>query len=99
MHGKQALGETFVGLSDDVNSIFWNPAGLINIRNFEVTIAGALLCGNIYHGFLWICKKIDKKNSLGIGGIYLGMDEMKGYDRDGNPKSNYTANELAIILQ
>lgn len=38
--GARALGmgEAFVALADDVNCLYWNPAGLTQIRNHEVSM-------------------------------------------------------------
>lgn len=37
-----AMGETFAGVADDVNSIYWNPAGLAGLERREATLTHAL---------------------------------------------------------
>jgi hypothetical protein len=34
-----ALGQTFVGIADDINCLFYNPAGLAQIKNMEIPVA------------------------------------------------------------
>jgi long-subunit fatty acid transport protein len=29
------MGGAFVGITDDVSSVFWNPAGLVHVRNYQ----------------------------------------------------------------
>ena len=36
-----AMGETFAGVADDVNSIYWNPAGLAGLERREATLSHA----------------------------------------------------------
>ncbi|OGS20711.1 MAG: hypothetical protein A3J83_00030 [Elusimicrobia bacterium RIFOXYA2_FULL_40_6] len=33
-----AMGECFTGLSNDINAIFWNPAGIYNVKNRELNM-------------------------------------------------------------
>jgi len=32
----EALGGAVVGLADDASSVFWNPAGIVQVKNVEV---------------------------------------------------------------
>jgi len=49
-----ALGESFTGVADDINSLYWNPAGLAEIQQFEASVSGAALYEDIFYGFLGI---------------------------------------------
>jgi hypothetical protein len=33
----RAMGSAFVGVADDANAIYWNPAGMIMVSRFEIT--------------------------------------------------------------
>ncbi len=37
---SSAMGGAFVGLADDYSAVHWNPAGISQIRGFEVTVSG-----------------------------------------------------------
>ncbi|UCF06166.1 MAG: hypothetical protein JSV33_03820 [bacterium] len=39
----RAMGSAFVGVADDVNAVYWNPAGITHIERFEVTGCRTLL--------------------------------------------------------
>jgi hypothetical protein len=34
-----AMGEGFIGLSDDATACYWNPAGLAQLNNFETFLS------------------------------------------------------------
>ncbi|MBM3314541.1 UPF0164 family protein, partial [candidate division WOR-3 bacterium] len=34
-----AMGEAFAGLASDVNSLFWNPAGLATVLNTQIVVS------------------------------------------------------------
>ncbi len=91
-----ALGESFTGVADDINSLYWNPAGLAEIQQFEASVSGAALYEDIFYGFLGLGKKVSDTGGLGLGVMYLGMDKMSGFDAFGNPASAYTAHDLSI---
>ncbi len=39
----RAMGSAFVGVSDDVNAVYWNPAGITQIGRFELTGCTSML--------------------------------------------------------
>ncbi|MBU4256860.1 MAG: PorV/PorQ family protein [Elusimicrobia bacterium] len=90
-----ALGEAFVGVSDDINAVYWNPAGLANLKNPEASFNGALLYESIYYGSIQGAERLFQ-GTAAISFVYLGMDEMKGYDNAGNSISDYTADDKCL---
>ena len=72
-----AMGETFVGIADDVNAIYWNPAGLNYIVGSEMTAMHALWFEDITFSFIGYCRPfLSGKIGLGlniIGVIILGF--------------------------
>jgi long-chain fatty acid transport protein len=36
-----AMGGAFIGLADDYSAVYWNPAGITQIKGMEVTVTGA----------------------------------------------------------
>jgi hypothetical protein len=39
----RALGSAFVSVADDANAVYWNPAGMTQLRRFEITGCRTLL--------------------------------------------------------
>jgi len=47
-----ALGETFTGVADDVNAVYWNPAGLAHLGRRELSLTHALWLEDITYSNL-----------------------------------------------
>lgn len=73
------MGHAFVGLADDINAIYYNPAGLINIKKMEFTFMYAPLFvgltdgSNISDYYGAYVQKMDVNSAFGAGwlGRYL----------------------------
>ncbi|MFQ3675767.1 MAG: PorV/PorQ family protein, partial [Endomicrobiia bacterium] len=100
------VGESFCAISDDVLSIYYNPAGLAQIDLFEVNLGYNKFIENIYYfssgyNIPMSFKRKKKPNydfNLGLGIFYLGMDEINSYDSGGQPLSSVTAADLSVSL-
>lgn len=93
--GARALGmsNAQAAISADANSSYWNPAGLLAL---EQTYNLALMHASYFKGianfdYAGFAYKIDSANSLGVGIIRLGIDDIPDtrflFDADG--KLNY----------
>ncbi len=80
-----AMGETYTGLVDDVNSLFWNPAGLGHLSNIQF--------GFSHHE--WFAQTRDENlgasfplgpGCLGIGAVYSATEGIEIW----NPENNQT---------
>ncbi|MEW6681037.1 MAG: hypothetical protein AB1297_08510, partial [bacterium] len=95
------MGEAFVGLADDINSLYWNPAGLANLKEREAS-------------FMFL-KPFDEVKGLGYGYLsgvfpthkaifatsisYLDYGKEKKYEVDnGNPvdKGEWDACDMSL---
>lgn len=83
-----ALGGAFVGLADDVNAVLWNPAGLTNIEQKELTLSFHNQFGLVKYNYLGYAMPYNSGlDGLGFAFIYSGdeaMNEMTvqaGYGR------------------
>jgi len=43
------MGGAFIGVADDATAASWNPAGLLQLRHPEISIAGSLFSGKNYY--------------------------------------------------
>jgi hypothetical protein len=78
-HGARSTGmaETFVAVSDDISSLFWNPAGLVAFKENGVTVSHTEwfvdtkleFVGGVYH--------FGGNNALGISLTALTTEDMK----------------------
>lgn len=71
------LGETFVAIADDGNAVYWNPAGLTNLKRIELNSMYANLYNieglqNIFLSFVY---PITPRYVLGLGYFQVGFDD------------------------
>lgn len=70
------MGETFVAIADDGNTIYWNPAGLPGLRRMEFTVSYANLFGlglkSSYAGYVY---PIRDEWAIGVDWAHLGYDD------------------------
>ena len=66
-----SLGNTFASIADDVNTIYWNPAGLAQLRSSEINWMNAnWLEGINYSSFTYNIPLVDG-HSLGFGATFV----------------------------
>ena len=98
---QSAMGEAFCGVGEDVNTIFYNPAGLDGIKGPEISISHNQWFADISRQAIAGVYPA-KSGNLGIGVLYLHMDEFTGYDIDsqGDPVRipNFTCYDVAGII-
>lgn len=92
------LGGAFVALADDINASYWNPAGLVNINNFEFSMMHATLFELANYNAFNFAKQLPTFGTLSLGYLRLGIDNIpdtsKWYgvedkDMDTKPEINW----------
>ena len=78
------MGETFVAVADDGNTIYWNPAGLPGLRRYEITTTYSNLFGlDLINSYLGYVFPLRDELSVGVDWYYLGFDDGElGYSRN-----------------
>lgn len=66
------MGGAFTAVANDVNSIFWNPAGLLSINNNEFIFMHNDWFENINYEYIGYAHKLNK-NVIGIGVSYVNL--------------------------
>jgi hypothetical protein len=93
-----AMGGAFVGVANDVNSVFWNPAGLTQIDKRELTAMYNSWFAGIYHTSAAYSQPVGKNAALGVSLIYLQSEIEKRSDDTEKPDSTFNAYSLAAGL-
>ena len=91
-----AMGETGA-TCEDINSIYWNPAGLASIENIEASLMHSVWLETINYEHLTFGLPT-KFGNIGFAINYLSMGEMDKYDYLGNKQGSMTASDLALTL-
>mgnify|MGYP001453349316 FL=1 len=78
--GARALGmsNSFIASADDVYAGYWNPAGLVDIKD---EFQGAVMHSEYFAGiakydYIGLAKSIDNKSSVGFSVIRFGVDDI-----------------------
>jgi hypothetical protein len=70
------MGETFVGIADDANAIYWNPGGLPQLQRQELTFMYSDLYGlglrNLYGGYVY---PVTDNSAVGVDVFNTGFDD------------------------
>lgn len=93
-----ALGGAFVAHTNDITSLYWNPAGITNITSLEVGISYTDWILDINHNFLGVVYPLGRIGTIGLSVISLSMGDMKTVtplEPEGTG-AYFTASDLAI---
>jgi len=83
------MSKSVVATSSDVNSSYWNPAGLANITDYQgAFMHAAYFAGIANYDYVGFAMPVDEKSALGITLIRFGVDDILDtsnlIDNDGN---------------
>lgn len=71
------MGRAFCGLSDDLSAIYFNPAGLIQIRSGQATAMTSILFEDTFYSFLGFGHPTQKAGVFGIGVVSLNSGNLE----------------------
>ena len=84
-----AMANAVTASSKDVNSGYWNPAGLVNLEDNQLSLMHASYFANIaLYDYAAFAKRLDDRSAMGISLIRFGVDDILNttqlIDADGN---------------
>jgi hypothetical protein len=72
-----ALSGSVVSSIDNVNSTYWNPAGLTNLKDNEISLMHSNYFANIAnYNFVAYASPIDNRSTIGFSIIRFGVDDI-----------------------
>ena len=92
-----AMGGAFTALADDSTSLYWNPAGLAQMKAGELSATYNLWFEDIRQGYLGMGFP-SLGGTLGLAANYVDMGTLEGRDEAGNPTGNFTASDLELMV-
>lgn len=92
-----AMGEAFTALVDDGSSLYWNPAGLTQIKNRQFFATYNMWFQSISQGYLSYILP-SGKNVLGFALNYVDMGKIQGYDEAGSPTYEFGASDVLLQI-
>ncbi|MEK7273817.1 MAG: PorV/PorQ family protein, partial [Candidatus Desantisbacteria bacterium] len=94
------MGEAFCAVSDDTYALYYNPAGLGQLTQKQVSFLHSKWLRDLRYESLFYAKpyKLKELGAWGASITYLDMDELIGRDKDSKPIGNFGAKDFAFQL-
>lgn len=92
------MGGAFTSIADDGSALLWNPAGLSQLKNIELTGMYSILSLGRQQNYASVSLPVSNIGTFGIGFIQYGVYDIDKRDEDGNPIGTFSDNEMAIIV-
>jgi len=95
------MGEAFTALTNDVNSVFWNPAGLANIQDKQLMLNYNRWPADISIGGMAFGMNFDRIGVFTLSTVYLAtgkMDVTTVYDPEGSSGQTFNITNYALGL-
>lgn len=92
-----AMGDSFAGVADDVNALYWNPAGIARLENREMTFSHNIWLEDTNYEYLGFVQPLGNY-VVGAGVSYLNIGAMDGWDVNNAPTGDFSAHSMAVAL-
>lgn len=92
------MSKAVVASTNDVNSSYWNPAGLVDIEDYQ----GALMHSSYFAGiasynFVGFAKPIDNQSTLAVSIIRFGVDDILNTTQLIDSQGNIDYNRISLF--
>jgi len=96
----QGMGEASAATANDVYSMYWNPAGLVEVENFAVGFTNVNWLLDIDLNYVSAAKYFEDVGVFGISATVLSMDdqEITTFEQQDGTGEYYSASSYAIGL-
>jgi len=92
------MANAVVASTNDVNSVYWNPAGILNLEDDQVALMHASYFANIaQYDYAAYAKPIDDRSSWGISIIRFGVDDILNTTQLIDTEGNIDYNRISLF--
>ena len=92
------MANAVVSSVNDVNSTYWNPAGLLNIERDEIALMHSSYFANIAnYNFISYAKSIDNESAIGFSLIRFGVDDIMDTTQLIDSQGNIDFNRIELF--
>ncbi|UMB54935.1 PorV/PorQ family protein [Lutibacter sp. A64] len=92
------MSKAVVATSNDVNSNYWNPAGLVGIKNYEGSIMHAeYFEGIAKYDYAAFAMPIDARSAVGVSIIRFGVDDILNTTELIDSEGNIDYNRISLF--
>lgn len=101
-----AIGEAYTAVANDASAVYWNAAGLANLKSKEFVLSHNIWFQDIQHSYMAFAvpmnsglSRVPSNKCIGISATYLNAGIMEGRDTTGSlTGDSFTASDLSISL-
>lgn len=95
-----AMGDAFTSIANDASALYWNPAGLSNIKGGEVMFAYQPWIANINTTFSTAAFNIGNMGTVAIGivGVDYGDMDVTTMEMQSGTGETFSASDIAVSL-
>ena len=72
-----SVGNAFASISNDVSSMYWNPAGLSQVKRFSLDFTHTQWIADMNHNFFGLALPLDGVSSVGVSVIQLSTGDIE----------------------
>ncbi|MFY0631047.1 MAG: PorV/PorQ family protein [Flavobacteriaceae bacterium] len=92
------MSRSVVATTNDVNAGYWNPAGLVNIEDYQGSIMYAsYFAGIANYNYAAFAMPIDKHSALGVSLIRFGVDDILNTTELIDSQGNIDFNRISLF--
>lgn len=92
------MSNAVTGHTGDVNSGYWNPAGLLNVEDKQIALMHASYFANIaQYDYAAFAMPIDQKSAFGISVIRFGVDDILNTTQLIDSEGNIDYNRISLF--
>ena len=92
------MSNAVVASSSDVNSGYWNPAGLVNLKDNQISLMHASYFANIAnYDYAAFAMPLDDKSAVGLSIIRFGVDDILNTTRLIDEQGNIDYNRISLF--
>ncbi|MDI6785876.1 MAG: PorV/PorQ family protein [bacterium] len=92
------MGGAFAAVSNDINTLYWNPSGVANIKETQFTFMYNRCFMDTKQGLLGIVKKAKGIGNIGISTLYTIVENIDKTTDNHHIEDIFNATDLAISL-
>ncbi|OGR81596.1 MAG: hypothetical protein A2X32_03485 [Elusimicrobia bacterium GWC2_64_44] len=93
-----AMGEAFTAAADDVDAVYWNPAGLNYVKRLQQTFGhNSWLEGTNFEHAAFALRR-STASVLGVGIAYLNTGDIERGNKYGYTEGYYSAADMSVLL-
>ncbi|MFH1957034.1 MAG: PorV/PorQ family protein [bacterium] len=95
--GPVGMGGAYTAIANDINALYYNPAGISGIRQNQIGATHTEWLEGINYDFAGGVIPV-RSGSIGISAVYLTTGKIEGRDESGNKSNDFYSSDLAIML-